>query len=209
MFKDRKDAGRQLAEKLSAYRGQNAVVLALPRGGVVPAYEIAKFLGLPLDIIVVRKVGYPGNPEYALCAVDEKGTRLCSDASADIDQTWLAEETERQQREAKRRIAAYRGDREPQRITGKTAIIVDDGIATGLSMRLAVRSVRAQGAKRVVIAVPVAPPEAVRDLRKEGADDIIVLEPPESFLGAVGAHYIRFEQVEDSEVIRLLLLKTL
>jgi len=204
MFKDRNDAGRKLAEKLSAYRGQNAVVLALPRGGVVPGYEIAKILGLPLDIVVVRKVGYPGNPEYALCAVDETGTRLCSEVAADVDPTLLAEETGRQQQEAKRRIAAYRGNRKPERITGKTAIIVDDGIATGLSMRLAVRSVRAQGAKRVIVAVPVAPPEAMHDLRKEGADDIIVLEPPEDFLGAVGAHYIRFEQVEDSEVIRLL-----
>src|SRR3989344_1885338 len=171
MFKDRNDAGRKLAEKLSAYRGQNAVVLALPRGGVVPGYEIAKILGLPLDIVVVRKVGYPGNPEYALCAVDETGTRLCSEVAADVDPTLLAEETGRQQQEAKRRIAAYRGNRKPERIT---------------------------------VAVPVAPPEAMHALRKEGADDIIVLEPPEVFLGAVGAHYIRFEQVEDSEVIRLL-----
>ncbi|MEK7156634.1 MAG: phosphoribosyltransferase family protein [Patescibacteria group bacterium] len=204
MFTDRKDAGRQLAENLSAYRGQDAVVLALPRGGVVPGHEIAEALGLPLDIVVVRKVGHPDNPEYALCAVDETGTRLCNEAAAAVDEAWLAEETERQVQEAKRRIAVYRGNREPMKIAGKTALIVDDGIATGLSMRLAVHSARAQGAKRVVVAVPVAPPESVRELLAEGADDVVVLLPPEEFLGAVGAHYIRFEQVEDSEVIRLL-----
>lgn len=205
MFRDRKDAGRQLAEKLSAYRGQDAVVLALPRGGVVLGAEVAQALHLPLDIIVTRKVGHPDNPEYALCAVDETGMLLCNEVEiAAVDQTWLAEETERQIREAKRRVAAYRGDRKPERIAGKTALVVDDGIATGLSMRLAVRSVRAQGAKRVVVAIPVAPAEAVRDLLEGGADDVIVLEPPEEFLGAVGSHYLRFDQVEDSEVVALM-----
>ena len=205
MFNDRKDAGQKLARKLSAYREQDAVVLALPRGGAVPGYEIAEALGLPLDIVVVRKVGHPDNPEYALCAVDETGMRLCNEAeAAAVDQTWLAEETVRQVREAKRRVAVYRGGRKPILIAGKTALIVDDGIATGLSMRLAVRSVRAQGTKRVVVAVPVAPPEALRDLLKEGADDIIVLVPPEEFLGAVGSHYLRFDQITDDEVIALM-----
>ena len=205
MFRDRKDAGRRLAEKLGTYRGGNAVVLALPRGGVVPGYEIAEALGVPLDIVVVRKVGHPDNPEYALCAVDDTGMRLCNEAeAAAVDQTWLAEETVRQVREAKRRVAVYRGGRKPLPIAGKAALIVDDGIATGLSMRLAVRSVRAQGTKRVVVAVPVAPPEALRDLLKEGADDIIVLVPPEEFLGAVGSHYLRFDQVTDGEVIALM-----
>src|SRR3989338_10258681 len=165
MFRDRKDAGQKLARKLSRYSGGNAVVLALPRGGVVPGYEIAEALGVPLDIVVVRKVGHPDNPEYALCAVDETGMRLCNEGeAAAIDQTWLAEEIVRQVREAKRRVAVYRGGRKPLPIAGKAALIVDDGIATGLSMRLAVRSVRAQGAKRIVAAVPVAPPEAVRNL---------------------------------------------
>ncbi len=205
MFKDRTDAGRQLAQKLEHYRGKDAVVLALPRGGVVPGYEIAKVLDLPLDIVVVRKVGYPDNPECALCAVDDKGMRLCNEAgAATVDGTWLAEETRRQMQEAKRRVALYRGGRKPGKIAGKTALIVDDGIATGLSMRLAVRSVKAQKPESIIVAVPVAPPEALHDLRKEGADDTIVLEPPEDFLGAVGAHYLQFGQVEDAEVIRLM-----
>lgn len=204
MFKDRNDAGRQLAQKFGAYRGKAVVVLALPRGGVVLGYEIAKALDLPLDIIVARKVGHPGNPEYALCAVNENGMRICAEEAAAVDQVWLAEETERQKQEAQRRATLYRGDKKPENIAGKTAVIVDDGIATGLSMRLAVRLAKAQGAKRVVVAVPVAPPEAVRTLREEGADEVLVLEPPEEFLGAVGAHYLRFEQVEDNEVIRLM-----
>ncbi len=205
MFNDRKDAGQKLAQKLSQYRGQETLVLALPRGGVVPGYGVAEALGLPLDIVVVRKVGHPDNPEYALCAVDDTGMRLCNEAAvASVDKAWLAEETARQVREAKRRVALYRGGRRPIPIAGKTALIVDDGIATGLSMRLAVRSVKTQRPERIIVAVPVAPPEAVRDLRKEGADDIIILEPPEDFLGAVGAHYLQFEQVEDAEVIRLM-----
>lgn len=204
MFTDRKEAGVQLARKLEPYREKDAVVLALPRGGVVPGYEIAKALALPLDIAVVRKVGHPGNPEYAVCAVDEKGERLCDADVETVDSKWLAEETERQVREAKRRIALYRGGKEPAGIRGKTAIIVDDGIATGLSMRLAVRSVKKQQPARIIVAVPVAPLESIRELGKEGADEVIVLEPPEDFLGAVGAHYIRFEQVEDGEVVKLM-----
>jgi len=209
MFADRKDAGEQLARKLAQYRGEDAVVLALPRGGVVPGREIAKALGLPLDIIVVRKVGHPGNPEYALCAVDEKGMLLCNeDEAAAVDKAWLAEETERQKCEAMRRVALYRGGRAAVKIAGKTAVIVDDGIATGLSIRLAVRAVKQARPKKIVVAVPVAPPESVRELMKEGADEVLVLVSPEEFLGAVGAHYARFDQVEDDEVIRLLTISS-
>ena len=205
MFNDRRDAGKQLAEKLAALRGQNAVVLALPRGGVVTGYEIACALSLPLDIISVRKIGHPNSPEYAIGAVDENGVTIFNETqAATIDQKWLTGETERQRQEAKRRSATYRPGKRPLSIAGKTAIIVDDGIATGLTMRLAVRSAKAQKAAKIVIAVPVAPPESVDTLKKEGADEIIVLEPPEGFLGAVGAHYMRFEQVEDDEVIRLM-----
>ena len=204
MFRDRNDAGRQLAEKLAKYRGQNAVVLALPRGGVVTGREIAQALGLPLGIAVVRKIGHPLSPEYAIGAVDDSGAIILNDAETEsVSQAWLADEIEREKKEAERRVKAYRGGRKPIPISGKTALIVDDGIATGLSMRLVVRSLRAQNPARIVVAVPVASAEAVRGLRKE-ADEVITLEPPEEFLGAVGAHYIEFEQVEDAEVIRLL-----
>ena len=204
MFRDRNDAGRQLAEKLAKYRGQNAAVLALPRGGVVTGREIAQALGLPLDIAVVRKIGHPLSPEYAIGAVDDSGAIILNDAETEsVSQAWLSDEIEREKKEAERRVKAYRGGRKPIPISGKTALIVDDGIATGLSMRLVVRSLRAQNPARIVVAVPVASAEAVRGLRKE-ADEVITLEPPEEFLGAVGAHYIEFEQVEDAEVIRLL-----
>jgi len=204
MFKDRNDAGRQLAEKLAQYRGQDAVVLALPRGGVVVGREIAKTLGLPLDIVVTRKIGHPNNPEYAIGAVDSMGAVMLNDAeAATVNQAWLADEIKREIQEAMRRVKEYRGNRKPIVISGKTALIVDDGIATGLTMRLAVRSVMAQNPARTVVAVPVAPVETINDLRRE-ADEVIVLEPPEKFLGAVGAHYIEFEQVGDDTVIRLL-----
>ena len=205
MFKDRSDAGRQLAEKLALYRGKEAVVLALPRGGVVTGFEIARVLSLPLDIVAVRKVGAPDNPEYAIGAVGANGTVILNDAeAATIDKTWLAGEIAAQKKEAQRRSRVYRAGKKSLDITGKTAIIVDDGIATGLTMRIAVRSAKAEKAGKIVVAVPVAPPEAVHALSEEGADEVIVLEPPEEFLGAVGAHYIRFEQVEDDEVIRLM-----
>ena len=205
MFEDRNDAGRQLGTKLAAYRGQDTVVLALPRGGVVTAYEVASILSLPLDIIAIRKIGHPDSPEFAIGAVDDQGTCIMDEAGvAAIDPAWLKAETARQQKEAERRSTVYRGERKMVRIAGKVAIIVDDGIATGLTMRLAVRFVKTQRPEIVIVAVPVAPPESVRALYEEGADEVIVLEPPEEFTGAVGAHYAEFHQVDDKEVIRLL-----
>lgn len=203
MFADRQEAGKRLAEKLLQYRGSKAVVLALPRGGVVLGAEIAQKLALPLDIVVARKVGPPGNPEYAICAVDEKGTRLCNEVEAKkVDKKWLKEETERQQQEAARRVKKYRGSRAPATLAGKIAIIVDDGIATGLTMRLAAAAVEKQKPQKIIVAVPVAPLDATRELRKEA--EVVALLPPEEFMGAVGAHYEYFPQVEDDEVIRLL-----
>ena len=205
MFADRKEAGRRLAEKLVPYRGKDALVLTLPRGGVVTGYEVAQELKLPLDIIAVRKVGHPDNPEYAIGTVDEKGAKILNETEiVAIDPLWLAQEVRRQKAEAGRRSLVYREGREPPPIKGKTIIIVDDGIATGLTMRLAVRSVKSQKPARIIVAVPVAPSDSVRALKEEGADEVVVLEPPEQFLGAVGAHYVRFDQVGDSEVIKLL-----
>lgn len=193
-----------LAKKLAAYAGKNAVVFALPRGGVVAGERVARALRLPLDIVVVRKVGHPVDPEYALCAVDAVGTLLCNEEERQaVDPAWLAGEIAREREEAGRRLVLYRGDRKPIAVEGKAAIIVDDGIATGLSVRLAIMAVRAQKPRRIVIAVPVAPRDIVPELTRE-ADEFIVLEPPERFLGAVGAHYERFEQVDDATVIRLL-----
>ena len=205
MFTDREDAGKKLASRLEEYRGNNAVVLALPRGGVVLGYEVAKALGFPLDIIATRKIGHPMHPEYAIGAIDEKGMRILNEMEvAATDPTWLAKESERQRKEAERRVMLYRGGRVPVALAGKVVILVDDGIATGLSMRLAQRTTKAQRPKKVIIAVPVAPPESVATLRAEGADDVMVIEAPEEFLGTVGAHYLQFDQVGDDVVINLL-----
>lgn len=204
MFADRKEAGVILARQLETVAGKDVVVLALPRGGVVLGCEVARQLDVPLDIIVPRKIGHPLHPEYAIGAVDERGTRIINPIeAATVDPQWLEAEANRQRKEAQRRMKLYRGERSPIDLKGKIVILVDDGIATGLTMQLAVRSIKEQHPERIIVAVPVAPPEAMQMLAEEGAEAIVV-EPPEHFLGAVGAHYRRFEQVSDDEVIGLL-----
>lgn len=204
MFKDRVDAGRRLAGRLAHYRGKDAVVLALPRGGVVVGHIIAEELRLPFDIVVARKIGHPHNPEYAICAVDESGTLLCNEVErASVDPLWLQQEVERERTEAQRRSLLYRGGKKPTAIGGKIVIITDDGIATGLTIRLAIAATKTQKPARIVVAVPVAPADVVHTIQRE-VDELIVLEPPEEFLGAVGTHYDRFDQVEDAEVINIM-----
>lgn len=205
MFKDRTEAGRILAKKLEAYRGKNGLVLALPRGGVVLGNEVARALSMPLDVIATRKIGHPSNPEYAIGAVDESGVTVLNELEiASVDKDWLRDEIERQRAEAARRSALYRKQGESLAVGDKTVIIVDDGIATGFTMQLAVKVIKNKHPKKIIVAVPVAPRESVRRLKEEGADEIILLEPPEEFMGAVGAHYRQFEQVNDEEVISLL-----
>ena len=205
MFQNRAEAGRRLAEKLEPFQGQNAVVLALPRGGVAVGYEIAQKLGLPLDIVVTRKIGHPQNLEYAVGAVDESGLTIFNEREeASVERQWLAEEILKQKKESARRSDLYRQGGKSLEIGGKVVIITDDGIATGLTMRLAVRVVKRQQPAKVVVAVPVASAESVSALRSEGADEVVLLEKPEEFVGAVGAHYQEFEQVSDEEVIRFL-----
>jgi predicted phosphoribosyltransferase len=205
MFRDREDAGRQLAEKLEAYRGRDAVVIALPRGGVVTGRAVADALGLRLGIACVRKVPHPYSPEYAIGAIEENGALVLNEKEIlAIDPEVLDEEIKQAIAEAKRRGALYRRRHKPFDLSGKTAIIVDDGIATGLTMLAAIRSVQARRAAGVVVAVPVASKDAVQDIRWAGVADVIVLENPDRFRGSVGAHYREFEQVEDAEVITLL-----
>lgn len=209
-FINREDAGRRLAKVLSKYKGGDAVVCALPRGGVVTGYEIARELKLPLDIISVRKIGHPMAPEYAIGAVLEDGEKILNETeAASVDPKWLKEEIASQKAEALRRGAVYRpGGKmaKPLAVSGKTSIIVDDGVATGLTMRLAVTAMKARHPKKIVVAAPVAPAEAITALRKDGADEVVTLIPPEDFLGSVGAHYASFEQTKDDEVIRLMRL---
>lgn len=201
-FADRRDAGKRLAKALAQYDGEDAVVYALPRGGVVVGDEVAKQLELPLALVITRKIGHPDNEEYAVCAVTEDGELVCNEEeSSRLDPAWLARESERAGVEVARRRAAYGSPRLPA--TGKLAIIVDDGIATGLSLRAAIRTLRRELASEIIVAAPVAPREVAEYLKRE-ADDVVVLDDSETFLGAIGAYYESFPQVSDDEVLRIL-----
>ena len=203
-FTDRREAGRTLARLLMAYHGANAIVLALPRGGVPVAFEVARALHLPLDVFVVRKLGIPGHEEYAMGAIASGGVRVMN---PDVDGLRIPREaidevTQRESRELARREMHYRGDRPPVDLAGQTAILVDDGLATGSTMRAAVRAVRQLQPSRIVVAVPVASPEACDALHGE-ADQVICAVTPHPFV-AVGAWYLRFDQTSDEEVRELL-----
>jgi predicted phosphoribosyltransferase len=203
MFQNRRDAGEQLAKALGEYAASRPVVLALPRGGVPVAAIVAEALHAPLDIIVVRKIGHPSNPEYALGAVDASGGTLLDEGQcAHVDAEWLQAKIDEESREAARRERVYRGGADAVDVSGKTVILVDDGIATGASIRLALRRLRSAHPTRVVVAIPVAPPDAIEAIKAEGADDVVVLENPAEYRGAVGAHYEIFDQVSDEEVRR-------
>ena len=165
-FKNRAEAGRLLAKALSHYAGQDVAVYALPRGGVVTAAEIAQRLHAPLDLVIARKIGHPRAPEYAIAAIAEDGHMVANDEELEmVDAAWLEEEKASQRSEAKRRRVMYLGDRPPIPAEGKVAILVDDGVATGLTDLAAVRAVRKRGAARVVVAVPVGAPPSLAMLR--------------------------------------------
>lgn len=204
---DRADAGRRLAVRLAGYRDRNPVVLALPRGGVPVAAEIARALGAPLDLVLVRKIGLPWNPELAIGAVVDGTHPVIVRNEAVIRSTGIgAAEFERacagEMREIERRRRRYLGGRGPALLGGRAVIVVDDGIATGATMRAALRAIRQHRPAVLVLAVPVAPADALDALRPE-ADELVCLATPEAF-GAVGEFYEDFRQIEDDEVIALL-----
>lgn len=204
MFADRVEAARQLAVVLSQRDVKQPVVLALPRGGVVLGAVLAAELSAPLGLVLVRKIGHPYSPEYAVGAVAEDEPPLLNEAeAAALDPQWLKTATSQARQLIKQRRQRYYGGDTPTPITGKTAIVVDDGIATGLTMMAAVRSLKRRGANRIIVAVPVAPADSIKAVQSL-ADEVIVLLPPSRFLGAVGNHYRDFPQVEDAEVKRLL-----
>jgi len=208
MFQDRVDAGRQLAQALSQYKGQDTVVYALPRGGVVLGVELARFLEAPLDLIVVRKIGHPFQPEYAVGAVAEDGFVVANPDEIDtVNNSWFDQAIAAELNEAQRRRALFLEGRPPIDVQGKTAIIVDDGLATGLTMLAAIHEIHKRGPRRVVVAVPVAAAETVARLKRE-VDDLVALYVPRGWFGAIGAFYESFHQVTDDEVISLLKLGT-
>jgi len=205
LFSDRKEAGEILAEKLEKLRLENPVVLAIPRGGVVVGYEVARKLKAPLDVIVPRKLGAPGNPELAIGAVAEDGTIILDSSLIDyleVDEEYIKKEKERQVKEIKRRLNVYRGRFSRLEIERRDVVIVDDGIATGATIRAAIASVRKRKPASLTLAVPVAPPSTIEKLREE-VDRIVCVSTPEPFF-AIGRFYKDFRQTTDEEVIRLL-----
>ncbi|MEK7073681.1 MAG: phosphoribosyltransferase family protein [Patescibacteria group bacterium] len=203
LFRDRTDAAQKLLAELQRQQIAADVVLALPRGGVVLGKLIADGLGVPLDLVIPRKIGAQGDPEYAIGAITENGIAVWNEAEKErAGPIWLKKIMAEETAEARRRRAKYLpgGKRVP--VTGKRVLVVDDGIATGLTMRAAVTELRAEGAAHITVAVPVAPQDGV-DLVLRNADHVVVLHAP-PFFGALGAFYTTFDQVSDDEVIRLL-----
>lgn len=204
-FVDRRDAGRRLAERLRYIRGRDLVILGLPRGGIPVAAEVAAALGAPLDVSVVRKLGVPYQPELGMGAIGEDGVRVINDevvATARVSPAELAEVEARERVELERRGRLYRGGRRPLDLRGRTAVIVDDGVATGSTARAACCFARARGAARVVLAVPVAPPGWTTRL-EDVADELVCLDTPGNFFG-VGQFYGDFTQTTDDQVVTLL-----
>jgi putative phosphoribosyl transferase len=205
-FKNRRDAGEQLAKALNHYAGKaDTIVIGLPRGGVVTAFAVAHALKLPLDIVVPRKIGAPHNPELAVGAITEDGTTIFNHTimhDLNLHPSQLQTTIEKEEQEAKRRLALYRQNRLPLNLAGKTALIVDDGIATGATMRAAIASARKRGAASIIVAAPVAPPTVIEQLKQE-ADEVICLIVTDQFWG-IGDFYDQFAQTTDNEVITLM-----
>lgn len=206
IFQDRTDAGRQLAEQLLSYAGRDdVIVLGLPRGGVPVAFEVAQRLGVPLDVFVVRKLGVPGHEELAMGAIAPGGVRVLNedvlcvipDAQSIVEMVTAIEREELERRERN-----YRNSRPSPQLKGRTVILIDDGLATGATMRAAVAALRQQGAAKIIVGVPVGASSTCQDL-KQTADDVICLRTPAAFIG-VGQYYADFFQTSDEEVRELL-----
>lgn len=204
-FNDRHSAGRDLAEILTDYRSPATVVLGIPRGGVIVAWEVAAALGVPLDVVITRKLGSPRHPEFAVGAIGEGGVRIVDDdaiAFSGISAAALHTVEERERIELERRAHRYRSGRVARDLRGKQVLVVDDGVATGSTAIAACRAARLLGAAAVVMATPVAPPDWTERLRGE-ADDFRAVSTPSPFF-AVGQWYVRFDQTSDEEVIQAL-----
>ena len=205
MFKDRNDAGRRLLKELERFKAENPLILAVPRGGVVTAHEMIKELALEWDLIILRKIGAPHNKEVAIGAISYDGSYFTDEGYVHmlgVSPRYIEEEAAFQLDEIKRRMREYKGTDDFPKVRDRTVIIVDDGIATGFTLLAAVKSVKQQGASKVIIAVPVAPQDTVERLSKE-VDEVICLEVPEEFY-AVGMHYKNFSEVTDVEIATIM-----
>ncbi len=204
-FKDREDAGRQLAERLLPYRDENPIVLALPRGGGPVGYEIARALKAPLDVFIARKLGAPGRRELGIGAVAQGGVRVLNKdtiRALGIPEEYIEQVAAEETAEIERRLRLLRGDRPEPEVRGRTVILVDDGIATGVTAWAAIRALRRRAPRRLVLAVPVCAPQTAEAIRPE-VDDLVCLKAPYNLM-AIGFWYRDFEQVSDEEVIELL-----
>jgi predicted phosphoribosyltransferase len=206
IFKDRQQAGEKLAAALTKYRAKKPLILGIPRGGMVVAYEIAKALNAQLDIIVARKLASPSQPEYAIGAIAPGGIKILNSEAVQyfgLDKHDLDEIITQEKQELERRMQIYRAGKKALNVKNKTVIIVDDGLATGLTAKAAVRSVKALGAREVILAVPVAAADTAADMCQE-VDELICLSTP-SYFGAVGQFYKNFPQTTDEEVSDILI----
>lgn len=205
MFVDRKDAGKKLAVQLAQFKHEDTIILAVPRGGIVTAYEAIKKYGFSWDLIIPRKIGIPYNKEIAIGAVTSDGTYFVDEKYVNmlnISDDYIQNEVVEQINEINRRLEKYKGNKEFPLVKNKTVIIVDDGIATGFTILAGIKSVKEHGAKKVVVAVPVAPLDTVDQL-KDSVDEVICLLIPDEFY-AVGLYYENFEQVTDEEVFNII-----
>jgi putative phosphoribosyl transferase len=206
IFKDRRDAGLELASSLKDYKDREGViVLALPRGGVVTGYEIASYLHCPLDVIIIRKLGFPGQPELAIGAVSETGAVFLNESiisSGDVSREYINSEISHKKAEIERRVNLYRKGEGIPDLKGKIVILVDDGVATGATIKAAISTLKVEGIAKLIAALPVAPPETAGKLRQM-VDEFICLETPYYFM-AVGSFYQEFSQVSDEEVVEIL-----
>lgn len=203
LFKNRTDAGKKLAHMLKKYETEDVIVYALPRGGVVVAKEIAEALHAPMDLIFARKIGHPLSQEYAIGAISESGQVIGGSELTFFGEKWLNEQKKHQLEEIKRRRLLYLQNRPPLDPKNKIAILVDDGVATGLTMEAGILELKSFHPKKIVVAVPVAPKNTF-DRLQALAGEAVGIEVSDDFLGAVGAYYQEFSQVEDDEVINLL-----
>lgn len=204
IFTDREDAGRQLGDRLVSHREEDAVVLALPRGGVPVGYEVARALEAPLDVFVARKLGAPGQPELAIGAVAAGGGRILNEQvvrALEVSEDWIEAVTEKELAEVGRRMRRFRGERPEPEVGGRTVILVDDGIATGMTVWAAIQAIREKGPRRIVLAVPVCAEVTAEALASE-VDELISLQTPAD-LWAIGFWYENFHQLDDEEVVEL------
>lgn len=206
VYRDRREAGRLLAENLVDYeRKPEVIVLGLPRGGVTVAYEVAQALHCPLDILIVRKIGFPGNPEFAVGAVSETGTVVFNEdivSRYKVSRTYLEQETAHQKEEIARRVMLYRAGKKLVPLVGKTVILVDDGVATGATIKAAIQTLKQERISKLVVALPVASEHAEREIANI-VDECLCLQAPENFR-AVSSYYRDFSQVADEDVVEML-----